>query len=161
MAKQSEERDEELETFMDYVKRWLIRILIFAATLTALGMWGCPQWNVYEATLAGKAKLREAESSRQIAIIEAEAKRESASKLADAEVTRAEGVAKANRIIGDSLHGNEAYLRYLWIQNLADARTGGKAEIIYVPTEANLPILEAQRLAPAPVPAKIDVKGGG
>lgn len=122
-------------------------------------MWGMPHWRVYSATLAGKAKLKEAESSRQIAIVEAEAKRESATKLAEAEVMRAEGVAKANRIIGDSLHGNEAYLRYLWIQNLADARTGGKAEIIYVPTEANLPILEAQRLAPTP--AKIEVKSGG
>lgn len=134
-----------------FVVGWIARIGLILATLTALGMWGCPQWNVYSATLAGRAKLREADSSRQIAVVEAEAKRESAAKLAEAEVMRAEGVAKANKIIGESLHNNEAYLRYLWIQNLADARTGGKAEVIYVPTEANLPILEAQRLAPVPV----------
>lgn len=131
--------------------KWIVRGVLTVATLTALGMWGCPQWNVYSATLDGRAKLREADSTRQIAVVEAEAKRESASKLAEAEVARAEGVAKANKIIGESLHNNEAYLRYLWIQNLADARQGGKAEVIYVPTEANLPILEAQRLAPVPV----------
>ncbi len=43
---------------------------------------------------------------------------ESAKHLADAEVIRAEGVAKANKIIGDSLKDNEGYLRYLWIQGL-------------------------------------------
>lgn len=123
-----------------------------AALLTA-GMWGCPKYNVYVQTLDGQAKLAEAESSRRIAILEAEAKKESAGRLAEAEIARAHGVAEANKIIGASLHGNEAYLRYLWIQNLHESR----GQVIYVPTEANLPILEAQRLAPpppAPAPAQ-------
>ena len=68
------------------------------------------------------------------------AKKESAQLLADAEVTRAEGVAKANKIIGDSLKGNESYLRYLWINGLSEKDNN---TVIYVPTEANLPILEA------------------
>jgi hypothetical protein len=50
-------------------------------------------------------------------------------------------VAQANQIIGDSLPGNEAYLRYLWIDKMEDA----KAQVIYVPTETGLPILEAGR----------------
>jgi hypothetical protein len=54
-------------------------------------------------------------------------------------VLKAEGVAKANKIIGDSLKGNESYLRYLWIEKMTET---GK-EVIYVPTEAGLPILEA------------------
>jgi hypothetical protein len=54
---------------------------------------------------------------------------------------RAEGVAKANKIIGDSLKENEAYLRYLWISEMKET----KDQIIYIPTEANLPILEAGR----------------
>lgn len=99
--------------------------------------------------LRGKAALREAEWSRRIAIEEASAKMESASLLAAAEIERAKGVAEANRIIGDSLRENEAYLRYLWIQGLQD----GNGEVIYVPTEANLPILEAGRLL-VPEPAK-------
>jgi hypothetical protein len=52
-------------------------------------------------------------------------------------------VAQANKIIGDSLKDNEAYLRYLWIQNLENSKD---RTIVYVPTEANLPILEAGRL---------------
>jgi hypothetical protein len=145
---------EEDDVLFKTIKKYVSVALITAATLTALGMWGCPQLNVYQATMSGRAKLREAESSRQIAIVEAEAKKESASKLAEAEVARAEGVARANKIIGESLHGNEGYLRYLWIQTLGE----GKNEVIYVPTEANLPILEAQRLAPKPVSTPVTPK---
>ena len=51
-------------------------------------------------------------------------------------------MARANEIIGSSLKDNEGYLRYLWIQGL---KTNNK-EVVYVATEANLPILEANRL---------------
>lgn len=105
-----------------------------------IGMYGCPQYSVWEQGLSGQAELKKAEWNRQITIKEAEAKKESAKSLADAEVIRAEGVAKANKIIGDSLHNNEAYLRYLWINNLNSDQ--GK-EVIYIPTEAGIPILEA------------------
>lgn len=107
------------------------------------GCWGYPQYRVYSQTLRGEAALREAESSRKIAVEEARAKLESAEMLAKAEVEQAKGVAEANAIIGDSLKDNESYLRYLWIKGLQD----GNSEVIYVPTEANLPILEAVRLA--------------
>jgi hypothetical protein len=62
--------------------------------------------------------------------------------LAEADVIRAEGVSRANKIIGDSLQGNEGYLRYLWIQGLQT----NQMQVVYVPTEANLPILEVNRL---------------
>src|SRR3990170_3957810 len=58
------------------------------------------------------------------------------------EAELAKGVAQANEIIGQSLKGNEAYLRYLWIQGLEN---GTAPTIVYVPTEAGLPILEAGR----------------
>lgn len=109
--------------------------------LTTLVMAGCPQYNVWQSGLAGQAELRRAEQNRQIAVQEAHAKMDSAKLLAEAEVARAAGVAQANKIIGDSLKGNEAYLRYLWIHNIAEA----KGQIIYVPTEAQLPILEAAK----------------
>ncbi len=82
------------------------------------------------------------DQNRQIAVAQARAKAESAHFEADAEVTRATGVAKANEIIGKSLQGNEAYLKYLWINGLEQ----NKNAVIYVPTETNLPILEAGRL---------------
>jgi len=117
-------------------------VIIFAVLLIgALGMWGCPNYNVWQQELAGKAELKRAEQNRQIRIQEAQAEKESANLLAAAEVERAKGVAEANKIIGDSLKGNDAYLRYLWIQGLQD----GSSEVIYVPTEGQLPILEATR----------------
>jgi len=42
--------------------------------------------------------------------------------------------------IGNSLKDNEAYLRWLYIEALKEKQG---AEVIYVPTEAGLPILEA------------------
>lgn len=111
-------------------------------------MWGCPQYNVWQAGLAGQAQLAQATANRKIAIQEAEAKKEAAAMLAEAEVARAKGVAEANRIIGDSLKGNEAYLRYLWIHNLE----AGNNAVIYIPTEAGLPILEAGKRSDHKVP---------
>lgn len=86
--------------------------------------------------------LAHAQSSKEVAVAEAKAKLESAEYLANAEVARAKGVAAANKIIGDSLKENESYLKYLWINQLE----ANNPTIIYVPTETNLPILEANRL---------------
>lgn len=131
-------------------------VLLIILLLVGLGMWGCPVYNVWEQQLAGEAELKRAEQNRQIKIQEAKAVEESAVHLKAAEVTRAEGVAAANKIIGDSLHQNEDYLRYLWIHNLAEAEKNG-AEVIYVPTEANLPILEAtRRWRSTPVAAPVE-----
>ena len=116
--------------------------LSLVIAIVALPMWGCPQYNVWQKELAGQAELKQAEWNRQIEVQEAQAKMDAAKMLAEAEVERAKGVAEANEIIGQSLKENEAYLRYLWIQGLQD----GSSEVIYVPTEANLPILEATRL---------------
>lgn len=120
-----------------WIRTWsvvIVFILIVVATI-----YGYPQYKVWQQRLAGQAELARAEQNRKIAIQEAEAKKESARALAEAEVIRAEGVAKANRIIGESLRGNESYLRYLWIQTLND----NPQNVIYIPTEAGLPILEA------------------
>jgi hypothetical protein len=121
-------------------------IIALALLISSVGgcMYGWPQYKVWQQGQEGMAELRRAEQNRQIKIQEAHATQESAELLANAEIARAKGVAEANRIIGDSLKGNEAYLRYLWIHNL---ETGNNA-VIYIPTEAGLPILEASRLAP-------------
>lgn len=116
------------------------------------GLVGCPSYNVYSQEMAGKALLAEAQSSRQVTILEARAKLESAKSLADAEVLRAEGAARANRILQDSLGGPSGYLRYLQIQALHDASQ--KASLIYIPTEGGLPITEGSRLAPTPIAAE-------
>ena len=119
------------------IRTWGTVAIIFL--LISMVIYGYPQYKVWQQRLAGQAELARAEQNRKIAIQEAEAKKESARALAEAEVIRAEGVAKANSIIGESLRGNESYLRYLWIQTLND----NPQSVIYVPTEAGLPILEA------------------
>jgi len=121
----------------------VIAIIVLVLVLIAGGMWGCPHYNVYQQRLAGEAELRRAEQNKQIEIEVARAKMEAADLLGQAEVARARGVAEANKIIGDSLRDNEAYLRYLWINNLSE---GDVPTIIYIPTEAGLPILEAGRI---------------
>lgn len=108
-----------------------------------IAMYGCPQYNIYQQRMEGQAILAHAQSSREVAVAEAKAKMESAELLAQAEITRAKGVAQANQIIGASLKGNEAYLRYLWVNNL---ETSKEAQVIYIPTEAGMPIMEASRL---------------
>lgn len=128
--------DAGIGAFLGTFFAWVFVILIVG------GLYGCPQYNVYVERLSGEAALAKAESTRRTAVLEAQAKLDSAAKLADAEVARSKGVAEANRIIGDSLKGNDAYLRYLWIDRLG----AEKSEVIYVPTEAGLPILEAGRL---------------
>ena len=80
-------------------------------------------------------------------MLEAQAKLDSAALYAQVEIARAGGVAQANKIIGESLKGNEAYLRYLWIQSMTDTQQGHT--VVYVPTEAGLPILEANRFQQA------------
>lgn len=119
------------------------------------GMIGCPQYNVWQKELSGKAKLKEAEWSKQITIQEAKAENIAALEKAQAKITiakaeataeieRAKGVSGAIEEIGDSLRNNELYLTYLWVNGLHD----GSSETIYIPTEANLPILEAGRMFP-------------
>ncbi len=125
--------------------------LLLIGALVTFGMWGCPRYDVYSREMTGKAELAQATSNRQIKVNEAQAAEEASKHLAQAEIERAKGVAEANRIIGDSLKGNEDYLRYLWIHNLAEAEGKG-AQVIYVPTEANLPILEATRTRPLTKP---------
>lgn len=130
--------------FRDIVKRGLV---VVAGLFFLVGaIWGfCALGRSYDVWAQGKegeAELARAESNRQIKTLEAKATMESSKHLADAEIIRARGVAEANKIIGDSLKGNESYLRYLWISGLE----GASKEVIYVPTEANLPILEAGRL---------------
>lgn len=101
------------------------------------------QWfKVFSASQSGKAELAQAEYNRQIIVRQAQAKKDAATLEADAEVLRAEGVAKANKIVADGLGGPEGYLRYLYIHMLDESK---EKQIIYIPTEAGLPILEARK----------------
>jgi regulator of protease activity HflC (stomatin/prohibitin superfamily) len=116
--------------------------IVFGAgfvVVVALLFIGGPMYNVWQQSLAGKAELQKAEYTRQVAVLEAQAKKDSAQQLADAEIIRATGVAKANQIIGNSLKDNREYLQYLYITGLEEGANKGNVTI-YVPTENGMPV---------------------
>ncbi|MFC6438763.1 hypothetical protein [Bowmanella sp. JS7-9] len=128
----------------------LVFLVVTFILLIIAALWAWPKYKVYKQEMDGIAALREAEWSKQILIEEAKAREQAALMQAKAKVTlaqaegqaeieRAKATAEANRIIGDSLKNNDAYLRYLWIMGLQDE----SGERIYIPTEAGLPILGA------------------
>lgn len=106
---------------------------VFLATLFFVG----PLYGVYSKSLSGKAQLQEAEYTRQVAVLEAQAKMDSASRLAEAEVIRAQGVAKANQIIGESLKDNPAYLQYLWI---TEGEKDSNRTVYMIPSNGGAPV---------------------
>ena len=125
------------------ILKWSTLAIITILVVVVLVLWGCPNYRVYQQGLEGEAELKRAQQNLQIVIQEAQAKKEAAKMLAEAEVIRARGVDSVNRIIGQGLKGNDAYLHYLWLQQLG----ANNNEVIYVPTEANLPIMEAGRFS--------------
>ena len=60
---------------------------------------------------------------------------------AQAEIERAKGAAEAIRIENGSI--TPTYIQYLWVRQQSDL---SDKTIIYIPTETNLPILEANRM---------------
>ncbi len=131
------------------ILKWSTLSILMVIFLIVAGMIGCPNYKVYQQNLEGKAELAKATQNRQIRIQEAMAKYESAHYDKQSDSVRAVGVAIANQIIGTSLRDNEDYLRWLWITDVAGANID--KTVIYVPTETNLPILEANRLNEPPV----------
>lgn len=115
---------------------------VVGTVVIGAAMFALPQYGVYSNRLAGEAELAHAEFSKQVAVQTARARLEAAKLEAETDVVRAEGIAKANKIVADSLGGPEGYLRWKYIEMLNDTAGKGSATI-YIPTEAGLPILEA------------------
>ena len=119
----------------------IIAIVIVGALLLI----GLPTYNVYSKQMAGKAAYEQAVQDRRIRVLEAQAALDSAKLTAQAEVERARGVNEANRIMAESLGGAENYLRWSYIHMLQETAGKQGREVIYIPTEAGMPILEAGR----------------
>ncbi len=111
------------------------------SAFVALGMWGCPTYDVWPQEMSGRAEFAKAEQNRQILIEEAAANLEAEKLNAQAEIEREKGAAEAIKIENRSI--SEKYIQYLWVRQ---QRNLGDKTVIYIPTEANLPILEAGRL---------------
>ncbi len=114
----------------------------FALVIIGLPMALYPRYNVWSEGQAGKAELAKAEYNRQVLVRTAQAQEEAAKYTAQADVTRAEGVAQANKIIGQSLENNKDYLTWKFIDELPT----NKNQVIYLPANGELPFTEATRL---------------
>lgn len=90
----------------------------------------------------GKAEIARAKYNRQILVTTAQAQEEAAKYTAQADIIRAQGVAQANKIIGESLQNNKDYLAWKFIDELPT----NKNQIIYLPANGQLPFTEANRL---------------
>lgn len=108
------------------------------AVLIGLPMWGCPRYAVWQQEMSGRAEFAKAEQNRQIKIEEAKANLEAERLNAQAEVERAKGAAEAIAIENGAI--TPTYIQYLWVRQQNNAAD----KVIYIPTEANLPILEAK-----------------
>ena len=104
-----------------------------------------PWYNVWSQEMEGKAEFAKAEQNRKIKIEEAKANLEAEKLNAQAEVERAKGAAEAIRIENGSL--TPTYIQYLWVRQQSDLNN---KTVIYIPTETNLPLLEATRALTPP-----------
>jgi len=119
------------------VKLTIISV-ITAVILILIVMAGYPFYKVWSQEMRGKAALAEATQSKMIQIEQARAELESAQ-------LRAEAI----KIIGKTAKEYPEYREQEFIGAFGEALREGKInQIIYVPTEANLPILEAGKRQP-------------
>ena len=127
------------------LKAWAAIItaaIVILFGIIMLFMVGIPKYRVWQQEMAGKAEFAKAEQNRKIKIEEAKANLEAEKLNAQAEIERAKGAAEAIKIENGSI--TPAYIQYLWVRQ-QNANTNNK--IIYIPTEAGLPVLEAGRSA--------------
>lgn len=111
---------------------WCLFLFIFGSVIASL-MFGIPKWYVWQKGESGKAILASAQQTKQVLITQAEAEREAAK-------FRAEAIA----IVGEAAKKYPEYRQQEFIGAFADAMQEGKiSQIIYVPTEGNIPVLEA------------------
>jgi regulator of protease activity HflC (stomatin/prohibitin superfamily) len=127
---------------MNILKTKHILLISFGLlALILLFMFGGPVYRVWQQEMRGRAQFAEAEQNRRIKIEEAKANLEAEKLNAQAEVERAKGAAEAIKIENGTL--TDRYIQYLWVRNQNNLND---KTVIYIPTETNLPILEAGRI---------------
>lgn len=117
----------------------IIISIVTTILLIVLVFIGFPMYRVWSQEMAGKAEFAKAEQNRKIKIEEAKANLEAEKLNAQAEIERAKGAAQAIEIENGKL--TPAYIQYLWVRQQG---SNSAEKIIYIPTEASLPILEAK-----------------
>lgn len=132
-------KEDELKLKAQVWKWAAITIFGLVAIIAAI-MVIVPQYRVWSEGKKGQAEYMRAEQNRRIKVEEAKANLDAEKLNAQAEIERAKGAAEAIKIENGSL--TPTYIQYLWVRQ-QNANTNNR--IIYIPTEAGLPILEAGR----------------
>jgi hypothetical protein len=117
------------------MQSWIV-ISITACIVVILAlMFGIPVYSVWQQEYSGKAALAKAEQTRQILVTQANAEREAAT-------ARAEAI----KIMGQAAKDFPEYRQQEYMAAFGEAlREGKMSQVIYIPTEANIPIMEASR----------------
>lgn len=118
----------------------IVTIFCLFLVVVLLLMFGLPSYRVWQQQMSGKAEYAKAEQNRRIKIEEAKANLEAEKLNAQAEIERAKGAAEAIKIENGSI--TPTYIQYLWVRQ---QNASSNNRLIYIPTEAGLPILEAGR----------------
>ena len=117
----------------------IVGVVVFVMVLIFALMVGYRYYSVWSMEMQGKAKLAEATQSRQIQIEQARSEREAAA-------LRAEAIA----IVSKAAKEFPEYRLQEFLGAFAEAlKEGNINQIMYVPTEANIPITEATRVRQA------------
>lgn len=125
----------------------LVGLFILIAGGIGWALVGYPLWRVWAAHQAGLADLQFAQNEQQIQVSEARGRLNAAELNKQAAVIEAEAVALQIQAIGTELNKHDLYLRWQWIKMMEEMDT--RSTVVYVPTEANLPVLEAARFGGA------------
>ena len=129
------------------VGKMVVGIVLIAFVFIAALMFGLPRYNVWQQEMVGKAEMAKAEQNRRILVEEAKAKLEAEKLNAQAEVERAKGMAEAMKLENGTL--SETYNQYLFIRTLEKiADKGDLPQIIYVPSNGLLPVMDVSKKSP-------------
>jgi hypothetical protein len=112
----------------------VLAIVFIIALIIPLLFFGLPVWHVWKSEKSGQALFAQSESGRRVLVSQAEAER-------DAAKLRAEAIA----IVGKAAKEFPEYRQQEFIGAFSDAMKECHPTIIYVPTEAGIPIVDAGR----------------
>lgn len=101
-----------------------------------------PMWKVWASHKDGQADLQRARNEQQIQVAEAQGRVDAAQLNKQAAIIEAQAVAAQIEAIGNQLTRHDLYLKWQWIKMMEETDN----TTIYVPTEAQIPVMEAMRL---------------
>jgi regulator of protease activity HflC (stomatin/prohibitin superfamily) len=130
----------------EYKKQVIAACVACCVFVVVVGI-GSPYYQVWYAEMRGKARTVQAEHEGAARLAQAESEKKIQIEGAKAEVESAKLRAEAIEIVGKASKDFPEYRTQEFIGAFAEAlKEGNVSQIIYVPTEANIPIMESGRL---------------